>query len=89
MELGDSVFVKVTAINFYGSSEVSDAFNGAVMIVLPDAPLNLRDDPTHTTASVIGLQWDDGVSDGGANIINYAVSYDQGTSAWVDLATDV
>jgi hypothetical protein len=57
LDLGSSIYAKVSATNYYGTSDMSDAFNGAVMVVLPDAPLNVRDDPDVTTASVIGLTW--------------------------------
>jgi hypothetical protein len=46
------------------------------MVVLPDAPLNLADDTAVTSASVIGLTWTEGVTDGGTSIIDYAISYD-------------
>jgi hypothetical protein len=36
--LGESVQVRMTATNYYGQNQLSDAFNGATMIILPDAP---------------------------------------------------
>jgi hypothetical protein len=38
---GNSVMVRVIATNFYGDSPYSPAGQGAVMIIVPDAPLNL------------------------------------------------
>lgn len=49
--LGDSVFVQITAHNFYGDSPVSDAGNGALIQYPPDAPLSVQDNPSITTAS--------------------------------------
>ena len=89
LELGGSVYARVTATNYYGDSEVSDEANGAVVVVLPDAPINLADDTSVTSASVIGLVWDDGVSDGGTAILDYFIQYDQGTGTWVQLVSGV
>jgi len=38
---GNSVFAQIVAINAYGASPFSPGGNGAVMIVVPDAPLGL------------------------------------------------
>lgn len=73
---GDSIFAKVTATNFYGESESSNQGNGATILLVPDAPLNLADNPAVTTAYVIGLVWDDGHSYGGTPIIDYRITYD-------------
>lgn len=40
---GNDVYVKVKAINAYGSSDESDAGNGAKIIKSPDAPVNLQE----------------------------------------------
>ena len=55
MVFGDSVFARVTAINYYGESIESDFGNGAIILLVPDAPINLVDVPSITTAYVIGL----------------------------------
>lgn len=89
LDLGSSIYAKVTATNFYGSSQVSDVFNGAYMVILPDAPTNLADNEAVTTASVIGLTWNEGLSDGGTPILDYAISYDQSNNRWIDLAIGV
>jgi hypothetical protein len=95
MELGSSIYAKVSATNYYGTSEMSDAFNGGTMVVMPDAPLNVRDDTSITTASVIGLTWApearrlQEASNGGTPILDYAISYDQATGTWIDLVTGI
>ena len=52
------------ATNAYGDSAISDVGNGAIMVLVPDAPINLQDDPLTTSDSVIRFIWSDGVSDG-------------------------
>jgi len=44
---------------------------------------------TVTTSQVIGFSWSNGISTGGSPIIDYRVSYDQGTGIFVTLATGV
>jgi len=51
------VYVRITAVNFYGNSTVSTAANGAFMVVLPDAPTMLAVNTTTTTATSIGISW--------------------------------
>jgi len=89
LTLGDSVFAKVVAINFYGESQVSDAGNGGTILYVPSAPVGLADNTAITTASVIGLTWNNGISTGGSPIIDYRVSYDQSTGIYVVLASGI
>ena len=56
---------------------------------VPDAPLSLANDPSITTDKVIRFTWTDGASDGGTPVIDYAVSYDQGTGNFVQLSQSV
>lgn len=76
MLLGDSIFATVTATNKYGESEPSDAGNDAVVLEVPDAPINLADNVQVTTAYVIGFTWSDGDSYGGTPIIDHRIWYD-------------
>lgn len=71
--LGDSIIATVTATNKYGESAQSDQGNGAVVLEIPDAPINLQDDVAVTTAYVIGFTWEDGTSFGGTSIIDYRI----------------
>lgn len=75
------------ATNAYGDSAISDVGNGAIMVLVPDAPINLQDDPMTTSDSVIRFTWSDGASDGYQPIIDYRVSYDKSTGNWETLAT--
>jgi len=71
LEFGDSIFAKVVAINYYGESLESDAGNGAIIVFVPDSPINLQNKLDVTTAYVIGFTWQDGTSTGGAPILDY------------------
>jgi hypothetical protein len=47
---GSSVYAMITATNVKGNS-TSDAGNGAIIVTIPDAPLNLADDSAITSSS--------------------------------------
>lgn len=76
LTFGNSILVKVVAINYYGESQESDAGNGAIILLVPDAPILLADNTAVTTAYVIGFTWSDSFSTGGSPVIDYRVSYD-------------
>ena len=79
----DSVNVKIVSVNFYGNSVESVIGSGAVIQLVPDAPVSLTNDPTVTTDTQIRFTWSAGASDGGNAVIDYAVYYDQGTDSFV------
>ena len=64
------------AVNAYGDSEISEPGNGAVIVLVPDAPQTLANNPAITSKTVIGFSWSDGDSDGGESVIDYRISYD-------------
>jgi hypothetical protein len=76
---GDSVSVKVVSVNIYGESVESSAGNGAVIQLVPDSPVNLANDATTTTDTLIKFTWDDGSSNGGTSVLDYDIYYDQGS----------
>lgn len=86
MPWGVEVYAKINAINSYGSSATSDAGNGAIIYTVPDPPESLEDRPLITTSTQIGIQWQDAVENGGTDILDYEISYDQGTATYVVLA---
>lgn len=47
--------------------------NGAILVTIPDAPVNLQDETTITSHTQVGLTWEDGPSAGGSPIIDYRV----------------
>ena len=62
-------------MNIKGSSPMSSVGTGALILTNPDAPLNLRNVPSVTLATQIGIQWDTGVNNGGSPVIDYRVSF--------------
>ena len=64
--LGYSIQIKVIATNAYGDSEISEAGNGDIIVLVPDPVINLINNPTITSDSVIGINWTDGLSNGDA-----------------------
>jgi hypothetical protein len=85
---GDEVYARVYAINSYGDSEVSLDGNGAIIEVVPAAPVNLQMLDT-TSVTQISLDWDKGHTNGGSSIIDYRVSYDQAADDWIELEENI
>jgi titin len=71
---GETYSFTVTARNTVGNSLHSDPV-AILAAKLPDAPLNLLNEPGITTGSQIGLMWSKGLYDGGSPEIDYEVSY--------------
>jgi hypothetical protein len=74
--LGDHIYVKIQAVNSYGSSLESVPGDGAAMVQPPDAPVDFANNPAVTSATNVGLQWSHGMSDGGMTVIDHTVTYD-------------
>lgn len=83
MGLNKEIWVKVVAENFYGDSPYSDPGNNGLIKLIPDAPINIYNDPTVTDATKIRIIWTEGLSDGGMPVLDYDVYYDQGTGTWI------
>jgi hypothetical protein len=49
--MGDHVFSKIIAINLYGNSLPSLPGDGAIVIFVPDAPLNLANNAAITSSN--------------------------------------
>jgi hypothetical protein len=73
---GSSIYAKVRAYNLYGYSAESDLGNGAIILTYPDAPINVQETIASRTATSISLSWSAGVSNGGAFVEDYRISYD-------------
>jgi hypothetical protein len=84
---GSGVYAQVKAINAYGSSVVSLAGNGAIIITNPDAPVSFIEDYPQRSATILGLTWTEGAFNGGVGVLDYQINYDQGTSTWTVLQT--
>ena len=76
LALGDSVFAKVLAINFYGEGEQSNSGNGATCVLEPTKPINLQNNGLETSETQIGFSWEPGVSTGGRPILDWTIYYD-------------
>jgi hypothetical protein len=83
MAWGSSVFARISATNAYGTSSFSTAGNGAIIVTVPDAPVNLLNNAAQTTTNKISIYWTKGSSEGGLTVLDYTVSWDQGTGIWV------
>lgn len=85
LALGNTIYAKVIAYNYYGDSEASEIGAGSVIQLVPNAPINLLNNPTITSSFVIGFSWADGSSDGGSPILDYKITYDQSTLDFIEL----
>lgn len=54
---GLSIYATVTAVNVYGLSVESLEGNGAIILTIPDAPINLVNVASITRGTKIGLSW--------------------------------
>lgn len=85
---GSSIFFKVVATNFYGSSAESDPVNGAVILTFPDAPKSIIENYSFKTGTTISFAWSNGDKDGGAPVTSWNVRYNNnGSSLYDSLAT--
>jgi hypothetical protein len=55
---------------------MSSVGNGAIIVYVPDAPINMASNTAFTTSKIISIIWNDGPSDGGTPIIDYKITYD-------------
>ena len=51
------MYAEIISVNVYGSSVYSSAGNGAVIQLVPDAPIDLTNDPSTTTDTLIRFTW--------------------------------
>jgi hypothetical protein len=89
LQWGSSVYAKIVAENIYGESIWSQAGNGAVIITYADAPKDLAEDVSRRTSSSITFSWHEGDNNGGSDVIDYRLSFDQATGSFVVLAASV
>jgi hypothetical protein len=89
LAVGDQINLKVSAINAYGTSPLSEIGGGALIQVVPDAPKSLANVPEITLDDRIGIQWLDGALTGGTSIIDYEIWSDQGVDDFVLLSANL
>ena len=87
--MNEEVYANIIAYNVYCDSPFSEPGNNGLVKLVPDAPVNLENDPTVTDDIKIKFGWQDGPSDGGDPVLDYDVYYDQGTDSWVLLESNV
>jgi len=57
LTLNEEVWVKVIAYNVYGDSPFSEPGNNGLVKLIPDAPIELLNDPIATDHTKIGFSW--------------------------------
>lgn len=87
IEWGSSIHAKVLATNIVGSTSFSADGNGAIILTVPDAPVNLANVVTITSGSQIGLTWSPGIGQGGTPLLDYRITFDQGNGNFVQLVS--
>lgn len=55
------------------------AGNGAIILTTPDAPISVSEYLPSRTVNSIGIQFSSGVSNGGAAVLDYTITYTYGT----------
>jgi hypothetical protein len=83
----DGIYAKLLATNLYGSSTVSNSGNGALVVVVPDAPITLTKNTALSSESVITFSWTQAAFDGGETVIDYRIIYDQAEGWYINLDT--
>ena len=86
LQTRSSIYASVVAYNAVGDSPVSDVGNGAIVLVstVPDPPRFISRNPNKVLDMTrISIIWEDGISDGNQPILDYRVSFDQGTDMFV------
>ena len=86
---GDSIYARISATNIVGTSLFSTDGNGAIFLTNPDAPTSLANNAAITAATQIGLTWSAGAANGGAPVIDFRLTFDQGTGTWVTYASGI
>lgn len=76
------VFATVAAVNIYGTSGPSTVGGGAIIVTVPNPPLNLQNNSSLTTSTQIGFTWSEPSFDGGKPVISYRINIDRGTGVY-------
>jgi hypothetical protein len=89
LSAGTTYVFKVQARNSVGFS-IDSAELSVLAAKLPNAPINLVNDPTKTTAYQVGFSWSDGAYNGGSPVIDYQVSFtEQSSSTYAIFASGI
>lgn len=77
------------AYNLYGDSLISEPGFEAIILTIPDAPVNLAETVSRRTENSITFTWSPGPADGGAPVLDYRINYDQSTDSYLELDTEI
>lgn len=87
------IYCKVVATNIYGDSLESIEGDGAVILAVPDAPVNLNEDYSKRYATLdigqLGLTWQDGADPGGIPVLDYRITIKQADIVFEQLVLGV
>lgn len=61
--------------------------NGAVMVLVPDAPINLTKDTVYSSKDVISFSWEEAVFNGGKPVLEFSIWFDQANGNFIELAS--
>lgn len=86
---GTNIYAKVTAYNLYGDSITSESGYEAIILRLPDTPVDLAETVSARTENSITFTWSPGAEDGGTPVLDYRISYDQGIGTFSTLETGI
>jgi hypothetical protein len=86
---GSSIYAKVSAYNLYGYSVESAVGNGAIILTYPDAPVSLAETISERTSSSITISWSEGAANGGTDVLDYRVTYDQSNDDYLVLVSEL
>ncbi len=86
---GSNVFVKVIASNLYGDSVESEEGSQAIILTNPDAPRYLLENLSARSSNSITFSWTQGVANGGANVLDYRISFDQALGIYIVRASEI
>jgi len=73
----------------YGYSQESPVGNGAVILTYPDPPINVSEVVKARSATSISLTWANGLTDGGAPVLDYRITFDQSSGDFIVLASNL
>jgi hypothetical protein len=85
---GSSIYAKVTSTNAYGTSIISEAKNGAVILTVPTTVV-LSNSVLETNANQIVINWTQATENGGSVVLDYEIQYKVGAGAYSVLADGI
>lgn len=88
LKYGSSIYAKVSATNIYGTSDVSEAANGAIILDVPST-VSISNVPAGTNANKITVQWSEPADNGGTDVLDYELYYAKPLESYQVLASSL